>query len=114
MFLHGFPMRIIKWTQDFNPCIESPIVWIRLVQFSVHLVGITSLIGTLLKLDEATTDGVRPSVTRVCVKCSDKTKTRLHLDRNRGQVCTATGALCALLEILPIVYTPWARGGGQS
>lgn len=32
------------------------------------LFGIASLIGILLKLDEATVDGMRPSVARICVE----------------------------------------------
>ncbi|KAL0361197.1 UNVERIFIED_CONTAM: hypothetical protein Sradi_3804200 [Sesamum radiatum] len=83
MFLNGFPMRIFKWMPDFNPRIESPItpVWIWLSELPVHLFhkkalfGIASLIGTPLKLDEDTTDGLRPSVAWICVEI-DLTKPR--------------------------------------
>ncbi|KAL0449147.1 UNVERIFIED_CONTAM: hypothetical protein Slati_1471100 [Sesamum latifolium] len=76
LFIEGFPMRIFKWTPDFNSKIESSIVpvWIRLPELPVHLFpkkalfGIASLVGSPLKLDEATADGFRPSVARVCVE----------------------------------------------
>ncbi|KAL0454988.1 UNVERIFIED_CONTAM: hypothetical protein Slati_0838000 [Sesamum latifolium] len=76
LFIKGFLMRIFKWTHDFNPRIESSIapVWIRLPKLPLHLFykkplfGIVSLIGSPLKLDEATTDGFKPSVARVCVE----------------------------------------------
>ncbi|KAL0457103.1 UNVERIFIED_CONTAM: hypothetical protein Slati_1049500 [Sesamum latifolium] len=73
---NGFPMRIFKWSPEFNPKIESSIVpiWIRFPELPVHLFqkkalfGIASLIGSPLKIDEATADGIRPSVARVCVE----------------------------------------------
>ncbi|KAL0400831.1 UNVERIFIED_CONTAM: hypothetical protein Slati_4113000 [Sesamum latifolium] len=76
-------MRLFKWTPDFNPKIESPIapVWIRLPELPVHLsqkkslFGIASLVGLPLKLDEATADGFRPSMARICVEL-DLLKTR--------------------------------------
>ncbi|KAL0434143.1 UNVERIFIED_CONTAM: hypothetical protein Slati_2748600 [Sesamum latifolium] len=76
ILIDGFPMTIFKWSPDFNPKIESPItpVWARLPKLPVHLLqkkalfGIASLIGVLLKLDEAIANGVRPSLARVCIK----------------------------------------------
>ncbi|KAL0304186.1 UNVERIFIED_CONTAM: hypothetical protein Sradi_6286700 [Sesamum radiatum] len=83
LFIEGFPMRLFKWTPDFNPKIESPIapVWIRLPELPVHLsqkkslFGIASLVGLPLKLDEATANGFRPSMARICVEL-DLLKTR--------------------------------------
>ncbi|KAL0447058.1 UNVERIFIED_CONTAM: hypothetical protein Slati_1833700 [Sesamum latifolium] len=75
-YFDGFPMRIFKWSPEFNPKIESSIVpvWIRFPELPVHLFqkkalfGIASLIGSPLKIDEATADGIRLSVARVCVE----------------------------------------------
>ncbi|KAL0367745.1 UNVERIFIED_CONTAM: hypothetical protein Sradi_3664600 [Sesamum radiatum] len=76
LFIDGFPMRIFKWSPEFNPKIESSVVpvWIRFPELPFHLFqkkalfGIASLIGSPLKIDEATADGIRPSVARVCVE----------------------------------------------
>ncbi|KAL0447831.1 UNVERIFIED_CONTAM: hypothetical protein Slati_1911000 [Sesamum latifolium] len=83
LFVDGFPMRMFKWSPDFNPKVESsfPLVWIRFSELPVHLFykkalyGIASLTGLPLKLDEATAEGHRPSVARVCIEL-DLTKPR--------------------------------------
>ncbi|KAL0356224.1 UNVERIFIED_CONTAM: hypothetical protein Sradi_4069300 [Sesamum radiatum] len=39
MFIDIFPMRLLKWSPDFNPKLESSIasVWIRLPELLIHL-----------------------------------------------------------------------------
>ncbi|KAL0361239.1 UNVERIFIED_CONTAM: hypothetical protein Sradi_3808400 [Sesamum radiatum] len=69
-------LKFALWSPEFNPNIESSIapVWIQFLELPVHLFqkkvlfGIISLIGSPLELDEATANGLRPSVARVCVE----------------------------------------------
>ncbi|KAG8379283.1 hypothetical protein BUALT_Bualt07G0072400 [Buddleja alternifolia] len=75
-YFDGYPMRILKWTSDFNPSEESPImpIWIKIFGLRPHwfhrrfLYHIASLIGKPLKLDEATTEIDNPVVARICVE----------------------------------------------
>lgn len=81
----GYPMRVFKWTPEFDPHIESPIspVWIRFPELPCHLFhkkalfGIAKLIGKPLRMDEPTADLSRPSLARVCVEL-DLTAPRVH------------------------------------
>lgn len=74
--IQGFIMKIFKWTPDFRPDMESPIVlvWIALEGLPAHLqhkctiFTIASLIGSPLKADSSTLTHNRPSVSRVCVE----------------------------------------------
>lgn len=69
-------MRITKWTVDFDSTADVPIVpiWIALPGFPIHLhrrealFEIVRPVGTPIKLDVATSDGLRPSVARICVE----------------------------------------------
>ncbi|KAG8383798.1 hypothetical protein BUALT_Bualt04G0051100 [Buddleja alternifolia] len=75
-YFDGYPMRVLKWTSDFNPSEESPImpIWIKIFGLRPHwfhrgfLYHIASLIGKPLKLDEATTEIDNPVVARICVE----------------------------------------------
>ncbi|KAK4439284.1 hypothetical protein Salat_0263300 [Sesamum alatum] len=72
----GFPMRIFKWTADFDPHVESPIapIWLRLPDLPCHLFeknalfSIAKQIGKPLRMDEATADLSRPNLARICVE----------------------------------------------
>ncbi|KAG8386899.1 hypothetical protein BUALT_Bualt03G0196800 [Buddleja alternifolia] len=74
--IEGFPMKTFKWSKDFSPSAESPIVpvWVTFpdlpVAFyhrkSIH--NIACLIGSPLKIDEATADYTRPSFARICIE----------------------------------------------
>lgn len=72
----GFPMRVFKWSPDFNPSSECSIapVWIRFPELPCHLFNkqalfsIANIIGTPLLIDESTADLSRPSLARVCVE----------------------------------------------
>ncbi|CAH9124929.1 unnamed protein product [Cuscuta epithymum] len=71
--IFGSTMRVTKWTPDFKPNVESPVVpvWLALEGLPIHLqdrralFDIVGLIGRPLKLDAATTSLARPSVARV-------------------------------------------------
>jgi len=73
--IQGSIMKIFKWTPDFRPDMESPIVpvWIALEGLPAHLqkkramYSIANLIGSPLKVDASTLAHNRPSVSRVCV-----------------------------------------------
>ncbi|KAG8383586.1 hypothetical protein BUALT_Bualt04G0029100 [Buddleja alternifolia] len=85
-YFDGFPMRVLKWTSDFNPTEESPImpIWIKVFGLRPHwfhrqfLYHVASLIGKPLKLDEATTEIDNPVVARMCVEVNVLKK--LHQD----------------------------------
>ncbi|XP_031100721.1 uncharacterized protein LOC116004702 [Ipomoea triloba] len=74
--IQGYFMNIFKWTPDFRPDIESPIVpiWIAFEGLPTHLqdkealCSIANLIGTPLKVDSSTLLQNRPSIARVCVE----------------------------------------------
>lgn len=74
--ISGCHMRITKWTVDFDPSTDVPIVpvWIAFPGLPIHLhrkealFEIVKPIGCPIKLDVATKDGLRPSVARVCVE----------------------------------------------
>lgn len=69
-------MRVTKWTIDFDPSADAPIVpiWIALPGLPIHyqqkaaLFEIARIVGHPIKLDVATADGLRPSVARICVE----------------------------------------------
>ncbi|KAG8390121.1 hypothetical protein BUALT_Bualt01G0050600 [Buddleja alternifolia] len=75
-YFDGFPMRVLKWTADFDPTQESPImpIWIKIFGLKPHwfhrqfLYHVASLIGKPLKLDEATTEIDNPVAARICVE----------------------------------------------
>ncbi|KAG8377833.1 hypothetical protein BUALT_Bualt08G0074700 [Buddleja alternifolia] len=89
-FSHGYPTmtrlrakfaalglnKVLKWTSEFDPTEESPImpVWIKVFVLRPHwfhrqfLYHVASLIGKPLKLDEATTEIANPMFARMCVE----------------------------------------------
>ncbi|KAG8372114.1 hypothetical protein BUALT_Bualt12G0032800 [Buddleja alternifolia] len=75
-YFDGFPMRVLKWTSNFDPKEESPImpVWVKVFGLRPHwfhrqfLYHVASLIGKPLKLDEATTEIENPMFARMCVE----------------------------------------------
>lgn len=74
--INGFQMKVFKWSPDFRPDIESPVVpvWIALEGLPAHLqdkravFAIANLIGKPLKVDSSTLSHNRPSVARICVE----------------------------------------------
>lgn len=74
--ISGCHMRITKWTVDFDPTTDVPIVpvWVAFPGLPIHLhchealFEIVKPIGSPLKLDVATSDALRPTVARVCVE----------------------------------------------
>ncbi|KAG8387620.1 hypothetical protein BUALT_Bualt02G0040100 [Buddleja alternifolia] len=75
-YFDGFPMKVMKWTADFDPSEESPImpVWIKVFGLKPHwfhrqfLFHVASLVGKPLKLDEATIEISNPATARICVE----------------------------------------------
>lgn len=74
--ISGYHMRVTKWTVDFDPSMDAPIVplWVALPGLPIYLYHkavlfeIVRPIGMPIKLDTTTSDGLRPSVARVCVE----------------------------------------------
>ncbi|XP_022865637.1 uncharacterized protein LOC111385479 isoform X2 [Olea europaea var. sylvestris] len=89
-------MRVLKWTCDFTPEQETPIVpvWVSFPLLPVHsrakgfLFALSGAIGIPLRIDEATTDLRRPSEARVCIEVNlgHKLPDRVWIERagNRG------------------------------
>ncbi|KAI3465772.1 hypothetical protein Pfo_022435 [Paulownia fortunei] len=75
-FFEGLPMRLFKWSPQFDPKVESAIVpvWIRLPELPAHLFekpalkAIAELIGKPLRVDEPTANKTRLSVARIYVE----------------------------------------------
>ncbi|XP_022866206.1 uncharacterized protein LOC111386010 [Olea europaea var. sylvestris] len=95
-YIDGCPMRVLKWTCDFTPEQETPIVpvWVSFPLLPVHLrakgflFALSRAIGMPLRIDEATTDLRRPSEARVCIEVNleHKLPDRVWIERagNRG------------------------------
>ncbi|CAH9088012.1 unnamed protein product [Cuscuta europaea] len=74
--IRGFRMKVTRWTPEFRPDIESPVVpvWITLDGLPLHLHDkralffIAGMIGKPLKVDTATSNYSRPSRAKVCVE----------------------------------------------
>ncbi|VFQ96759.1 unnamed protein product [Cuscuta campestris] len=69
-------MRVFRWTADFDPSVESPLVpvWVWLEGLPIHLFdkptpfSIAKLLGSPLQTDAATVNLSRRNVARVCVE----------------------------------------------
>lgn len=72
----GFHMRITKWSYDFDPKVDAPIVsvWVSLPGLPMYLhkpdplFDIVRMMVIPLKADHATTNLLRPSMARICVE----------------------------------------------
>ncbi|XP_019166795.1 PREDICTED: uncharacterized protein LOC109162580 [Ipomoea nil] len=90
--IKGSLMRVFKWTPDFRPEYESPIVpvWISLEGLTAHLhekraiYSIANLIGSPLKVDASTLSHNRPSTARVCVELDVSTSPTDQIWINNG------------------------------
>ncbi|XP_019161197.1 PREDICTED: uncharacterized protein LOC109157811 [Ipomoea nil] len=90
--IKGAIMRVFKWTPDFRPEFESPIVpvWIAFEGLPAHLqdkraiFSIANLIGSPLKVDSSTLLHNRPSVARVCVELDVSTDLTHQIWINNG------------------------------
>ncbi|EOY19201.1 Uncharacterized protein TCM_044158 [Theobroma cacao] len=75
-FISNQKMRVFKWSPEFQPEKESSMVpvWISFPNLKAHLYeksalsAIVKTVGRPLMVDEATANGTRPSVARVCVE----------------------------------------------
>ncbi|VFQ86987.1 unnamed protein product [Cuscuta campestris] len=74
--INGFSLKVFRWTHDFDPNADSPLipVWIGLEGLPIHLFDSLALfsngnlLGKPLKTDSATETLSRPSVARICVE----------------------------------------------
>ncbi|XP_042009085.1 uncharacterized protein LOC121757635 [Salvia splendens] len=70
------PMRVFKWSPDFDTYCESPIVaiWCNLIGLPIHLFdqsalfAIGKLLGTPIQVDRATANKSRLSFARICIE----------------------------------------------
>ena len=75
-YIDRHPMRVFKWTPDFDAYCESPIaaIWCNLIGLPIHLFDqsalftIGKLLGTPIQVDRATADKTRLSFARICVE----------------------------------------------
>ncbi|XP_047942834.1 uncharacterized protein LOC125189615 [Salvia hispanica] len=75
-FIDRHPMRVFKWTPEFDPFFESPIaaMWCNLVGLPIHLFEksalfvIGSLLGDPIQVDHATISQTRLSFARLCIQ----------------------------------------------
>lgn len=75
-FIDRHPMRVFKWTPDFDPFFESPIaaLWCNLVGLLIHLFeksalfAIGSLLGVPIQVDHDIISQSRLSFARICIE----------------------------------------------
>ena len=75
-YIDRHPMRVFKWTPDFDAYCESPIaaIWCNLIGLPIHLFdqsalfAIGKLLGTPIQVDRATADKSRLSFARLCIE----------------------------------------------
>ncbi|XP_042038352.1 uncharacterized protein LOC121784256 [Salvia splendens] len=75
-YIDRHPMRVFKWSPDFDAYCESPIaaIWCNLIGLPIHLFdqsalfAIGKLLGTPIQVDRATANKTRLSFARICVE----------------------------------------------
>ncbi|KAL1537880.1 peroxidase [Salvia divinorum] len=75
-YIEHHPMRVFKWTPDFDPFFEIPIValWCNILALPIHLfeesalIAIGNLLGHAVQVDRATISRSRVSFARICVE----------------------------------------------
>ncbi|KAL1551886.1 hypothetical protein AAHA92_19674 [Salvia divinorum] len=73
-YIEHHPMRVFKWTPDFDPFFEIPIValWCNILALPVHLfeesalIAVGNLLGHAVQVDRATISRSRVSFARIC------------------------------------------------
>lgn len=97
-FIERHPMRVFKWTPDFDPFFESPIaaVWCNLVGLPIHLFeksalfAIGGLLGTPIQVDHDTISKRRLSFARLCIEIdiskSQMEETVIDIQGTKGQM----------------------------
>ncbi|RAL50521.1 hypothetical protein DM860_014463 [Cuscuta australis] len=113
----SYSMRISKWTPDFDPRYESPILplWIAIKDLPIHLHSRSSLLrignvfGKAIKIDTTTKNFGRPSTARVCVEVdiSKPLPTKFYIKNGETPVL-----LTPMFEDLP-EYCNECRGVGR-
>ncbi|XP_047978997.1 uncharacterized protein LOC125220907 [Salvia hispanica] len=75
-YVDRHPMRVFRWSPEFNPYFETPIaaVWCNLVGLPIHLFEksalftIGGMLGNPIQVDHATASQTRLSFVRICVE----------------------------------------------
>ena len=75
-YIEQHPMRVFKWTSDFDTFFESPIVvvWCRVIGLPIHLydqsalIAIGKLLGKPIQADRATLNQNRLTFSWTCIK----------------------------------------------
>ncbi|XP_042035112.1 uncharacterized protein LOC121781440 [Salvia splendens] len=75
-FIDRHPMRVFKWSPEFDAYCESPIaaIWYNLIGLPIHLFdhaalfAIGKLFGTPIQVDRATASKSRLSFARICIE----------------------------------------------
>lgn len=75
-YINRHPMRVFKWTSQFDFYCESPVaaIWCNLIALPIHLYdtaalfAICKLLGTLIQINHATSIKTRLSFARICVE----------------------------------------------
>ncbi|XP_042016200.1 uncharacterized protein LOC121764210 [Salvia splendens] len=75
-YIDRHPMRVLKWSPDFDAYCESPIaaIWCNLIGLPIHLFdqsalfAIGKLLGTTFQVDRATANKSRLSFARICIE----------------------------------------------
>ncbi|XP_042023099.1 uncharacterized protein LOC121770435 [Salvia splendens] len=71
-YVDHHPMRVFKWTPDFDSFFETPIaaVWCKVIGVPIHLFEVSTLyaIGNPIQLDHDTTSRKRLYFARICVE----------------------------------------------
>ncbi|KAL2225814.1 UNVERIFIED_CONTAM: hypothetical protein Sindi_1940100 [Sesamum indicum] len=94
-YIQGYPMRVFKWTPTFTPSQESSIVpgWVSFPELPAYLFRkevlftVASMIGTPLRIDDATLNQSKLSKARACIEL-DLLKPRL--EDFQIQICGTT------------------------
>ncbi|XP_042056295.1 uncharacterized protein LOC121800869 [Salvia splendens] len=75
-YIDRHPMRVFKWSSDFDAYCESPIaaIWCNLIGLPIHLYdqaalfAIGKLLGTPIQIDRATANRMRLLFARLCIE----------------------------------------------
>lgn len=75
-YIEHHPMRVFKWTPDFDTFFESPIaaVWCKVIGLPIHLydqsalIAIGKLLGKPIQTDHATFNQNRLTFARICIE----------------------------------------------
>ncbi|EOY02245.1 Uncharacterized protein TCM_016772 [Theobroma cacao] len=109
-FIVNKKMRVFKWTPEFHPEKESSLVpvWISFPNLRAHfyekstLMMIAKSVGRPLFVDEATANGTRPNVARICVEydCQKSLLDQIWIVTRSRQTGEVTGGFIQKVEFV--------------